>query len=88
VLHALARGERREELARLLQHGPPDGELLDRALEIIRSDGSIEHAREAVTAEVVRAKALARRLPEGRAQSALVQLAAFLGARCGAEQGA
>jgi len=87
VLHALAQGERREELARLLQHGPPDGELLDRALQIIRSDGSIEHAREAVTAEVARAKALARRLPEGRAQSALVQLAAFLAARCGAEQG-
>jgi heptaprenyl diphosphate synthase len=87
VLHALAHGGRREELARLLQHGPPDGELLDRALQIIRSDGSIEHAREAVTAEVVRAKALAGRLPQGRAQSALVQLAAFLAARCGAEQG-
>ena len=87
VLHALAHGARREELARLLQHGAPDGELLDRALQIIRSDGSIEQAREAVTAEVARAKALAGRLPEGRAQSALVQLAAFLAARCGAEQG-
>jgi heptaprenyl diphosphate synthase len=88
VLHALAHGDRREELARLLQHGPPDGEPLDRALEIIRSDGSIEHAREAVTAEVVRAKTLARSLPEGRARSALIQLAAFLAVRCGAEQGA
>jgi heptaprenyl diphosphate synthase len=86
VLHALANGERREELARLLQHGPPDGELLDRAIEIIRSDGSIEHAREAVTAEVGRATGLARRLPEGAAQHALTQLAAFLAARCGAEQ--
>ena len=86
VLHALANGERREELARLLQHGPPDGELLDRAIEIIRSDGSIEHARLAVTAEVGRATGLARRLPEGAAQHALTQLAAFLAARCGAEQ--
>jgi heptaprenyl diphosphate synthase len=87
VLHALAHGDRRQELARLLQHGPPDGELLDRALEIIRSDGSIEQAREAVTAEVVRAKTLARSLPESRARSALIQLAAFLAFRCGAEQG-
>jgi heptaprenyl diphosphate synthase len=88
VLHSLTHGELREELARLLQHGPPDGERLDRALEIIRSDGSIEHAREAVTAEVVRAKALARSLPEGKARSALIQLAEFLAVRCGAEQGA
>ncbi|MBA3690688.1 MAG: polyprenyl synthetase family protein [Actinobacteria bacterium] len=87
VLHALAHGDRRGELARLLQHGPPDGEALERALEIIRSDGSIEHARRAVTAEVVRAKTLARSLPEGKARSALIQLASFLAARCGAEQG-
>ncbi|MDP9327643.1 MAG: polyprenyl synthetase family protein [Actinomycetota bacterium] len=87
VLHALAHGERRQELARLLQHGPPDGEPLDRALEIIRADGSIEHARQAVTSEVVRAKTLARSLPEGKARSALIQLAAFLAVRCGAEHG-
>jgi heptaprenyl diphosphate synthase len=88
VLHALAHSERREELARLLQHGPPDGELLDKALEIVRSDGSIDHAREAVTAEVVRAKTLARSLPDGKARNALIQLAGFLAVRCGAEQGA
>ncbi|MEO8293136.1 MAG: polyprenyl synthetase family protein [Actinomycetota bacterium] len=88
VLHALAHGDRRQELARLLQHGAPEGERLDQALEIIRAEGSIEHARRAVTAEVVRAKTLARSLPESRARSALIQLAAFLAARCGAEQGA
>jgi heptaprenyl diphosphate synthase len=88
VLHSLANSERREELARLLQPGPPDGELLDRVLQIIRSDGSIDHARAAVTAEVVRAKTLARSLPDGRARNALIQLAGFLAARCGAEQGA
>jgi len=87
VLHALAHGEHREELARLLAGGPPDGELLDRALALVRIDGSIDHARLAVTDEVARAKALARRLPAGPAQHALVQLAGFLAARCGAEPG-
>jgi heptaprenyl diphosphate synthase len=86
VLHALANDEHREELARILSHGAPDGELLDRALEIVRGGGSIDHARRAVTAEVGRAIGLARRLPPGPAQHALEQLARFLAARCGAEQ--
>jgi hypothetical protein len=38
-----------------------------------------------VAAEVTRAIELAGRLPEGHAQHALVQLARFLGVRCGAE---
>jgi geranylgeranyl pyrophosphate synthase len=84
VLHALAEGERREELARILSHGPPDGELLDRALEIVRGDGSIDHAREVVAREVGRSRRLAERLPDGKARTALVQLAEFLGWRCGA----
>lgn len=86
VLHALAHDEHREELARILGHGPPDGELLDRALQIVRGGGSIDHARRAVTAEVGRAIGLARRLPPGPAKHALEQLARFLAARCGAEQ--
>jgi len=85
VLHALAHDEHREELARILGHGAPDGEMLDRALEIVRGGGSIDHARQAVTAEVSRAITLAHRLPEGPAQHALEQLARFLAARCGAE---
>lgn len=84
VLHALANDGRRDELARLLAHGPPDGERLDRALEIVREGGSIDHARRAVTDEVDRAIGLARRLSEGPAQHALVQLARFLAVRCGA----
>ena len=88
VLHALAHGPERDELARVLAHGAPDGELLDRALDIVRSDASIEHARAAVAGEVSRAVSLAQRLPAGPAQHALVQLARFLGARCGAEQSA
>lgn len=86
VLHALAHDEDREELARILRRGAPDGELLDRALQIVRGGGSIDHARRAVTAEVGRAIGLARRLPPGPAQHALEQLARFLAARCGAEQ--
>ena len=39
VLHALTHGEDREELARVLAHGAPDGEMLDRALEIVRTGG-------------------------------------------------
>ena len=85
VLHALAQDDNREELARILGHGAPDGEMLDRALEIVRGGGSIDHAREAVTAEVSRAITLAHRLPEGPAQHALEQLARFLAVRCGAE---
>ena len=86
VLHALAHDAHREELARILGHGSPDGELLDRALEIVRDGGSIDHARAAVTDEVARATALAELLPEGAARHALIQLARFLAARCGAEQ--
>jgi heptaprenyl diphosphate synthase len=87
VLHALRHGERREELARLLAHGPPTGDRLDRALEIVRSDGSLAHARRAVAREVDRAKGLAGRLPEGPARAALLSLAEFLAIRCGARGG-
>ena len=66
VLHALHEGPHREELARLLAHGAPDGEMLDRALEIVRTAGSIEHARRAATAEV-RAGRRAGPAPPGRA---------------------
>jgi heptaprenyl diphosphate synthase len=84
VLHALAHGERAGELAELLRPGPPEGVRLRRALELILASESIDAARAAVVAEVGRAHALARRLPEGPATSALVQLADFLAARCGA----
>jgi heptaprenyl diphosphate synthase len=87
VLHALHAGPHREELHRILSHGAPDGAMLDRALEIVRTGGSVEHARAAVSTEVARAVELARRLPEGTAQTALVQLSKFLGLRCGAEVG-
>jgi heptaprenyl diphosphate synthase len=86
VLHALRVSGERDELTRILALGPPDGEMLDRALDIVHASGGIAHARAAVTREVGHAVDLAERLPEGPAQHALVQLARFLAARCGAEQ--
>jgi heptaprenyl diphosphate synthase len=88
VLHSLAAGPERDELAGLLSPGPPEGARLERAIEIIRADGSLDHSRDAVTAEVGRAVGLARRLPAGTARRALIQLANFLAVRCGAEQAA
>jgi heptaprenyl diphosphate synthase len=84
VLHALAESTRRDELQRLLSLGPPDGEVLDRVLEIVSSSGSVEHARDAVSAEVANAVGLAGQLRDGPTRQALVQLARFLAARCGA----
>ncbi|HET9671358.1 MAG TPA: polyprenyl synthetase family protein [Actinomycetota bacterium] len=84
VLHALETSPDRKELARILSAGA-HGELLDRALEIVTAGGAIEHAREAVRMEVGRAVGLAERLPGGPAQHALVQLARYLGVRCGAD---
>lgn len=85
VLHALNAGAHRDELQQLLAHGAPDGEMLDRALEIVRTGGSLDHARAAVATEVERAIGQARQLPEGPARHALEQLSRFLAVRCGAE---
>jgi heptaprenyl diphosphate synthase len=84
VLHALQHGEQAEELAEILAPGPPDGDRLNRALRIVSSDGSLRHARSAVTEEVRRAKELASRLPSGVAMAALDHLADFIAVRCGA----
>jgi heptaprenyl diphosphate synthase len=87
VLYALQHSVDRDELRRILGTGAPDGELLDRALDIVRSAGSIEHARAQVAEEVQRSVGLARQLPDGPARHALVQLARFLAVRCGADPG-
>jgi heptaprenyl diphosphate synthase len=87
VLHALHRGPDRQELRHLLAQGAPDGERLVRALQIVRGEGSIGHARGAVGAEVRRAVGLAMQLPDGAARDALVQLTRFLAIRCGADPG-
>jgi geranylgeranyl pyrophosphate synthase len=85
VLYALDDGPAGDELRDLLSQGPPDGDRLTRALEIIRTDGSLEKARQAVTEEVRRAKRVADDLGEGPARDALVHIAEFLAIRCGAD---
>jgi heptaprenyl diphosphate synthase len=85
VMYALQDGRRAEELAALLSEGAPSGDRLQRALEIVRQDGSLTRAREAVSREARRAKGLAGQLEPGRAQDALLNLAEFIAVRCGAE---
>jgi heptaprenyl diphosphate synthase len=86
VLQALSDGDRAGELAGILRQGPPDGERLELALEIVRSPESLGPARAAVAAEVDRARQLGLRLPEGPTRAALIALAEFLAIRCGARQ--
>jgi heptaprenyl diphosphate synthase len=87
VLHALQHSEQRDELRRILRTGVPDGAMLDRALEIVGTAGSLAPARQQVSDEVTNAVRLARQLPDGPARHALVQLARFLAVRCGADPG-
>ena len=61
-----ARGAAPGGAARLLAARAARRRALDRALEIVRSDGSIGHARQAVTAEVARATGARRAAPDGR----------------------
>jgi heptaprenyl diphosphate synthase len=84
VIYALRASARREELEDLLREGAVDGENLRGALQIIRDDGALDLARQAVGAEVRRAVAEAEPLPAGTARDALIHLARFLAARCGA----
>ena len=86
VLLALRGGPEREELAALLRGGPPEGERLQRALEIVREPSTLAEARAVVATEVDRAQELAARLPDGPARTALVRLSEFLAVRCGARQ--
>ncbi|MFN2589487.1 MAG: polyprenyl synthetase family protein [Actinomycetota bacterium] len=85
VLYALEDGARGRELASLLEEGPPEGDRLARALDLVRRDGSLSRAREAVTREARRAKDLAERLPDSSAREALLHITEFIAERCGAE---
>lgn len=84
VIVALHDGDRGAELRTLLQEGPPKGDRLDRAIELVRGDGTIERTRDAVGREVRRAIDEAQSLPAGTAGEALVHLATFIATRCGA----
>jgi heptaprenyl diphosphate synthase len=76
--------ERSPELRDLLAEGPPDGEVLRRAVEIVAGDESLGPARDAVSREVRRATHLAEQLPDGSPRSALILLAEFIADRSGA----
>jgi NADH-quinone oxidoreductase subunit A len=67
VLHALG-GPRGPELREILRDGPPSGERVDRALEIVRAPGHLARARSAVIGEVDRAHGLTARLPDAAAR--------------------
>ena len=84
VLDALTLGEDASELSKLLSAGPPEGERLARALEIVRNEGSLSRSRKVVAGSVDHAVELLGQLPQGPAASALVQLSEFLATRCGA----
>jgi len=84
VIHALRGSARREELRSLLASGPPTGVRLEAALEIVRSDGSLDPSRAAVAEAVRAALDQAAGLPPGPATDALVHLSGFIAARCGA----
>jgi heptaprenyl diphosphate synthase len=84
VIYALQGSRRQKELRAILEPGPPEGDRLVGALDIVRSDGSLDRAREAVTAQVRGAVAEAEGLPEGTAREAFLHLARFLASRCGA----
>jgi heptaprenyl diphosphate synthase len=81
VIYALGHSE---DLRALLAAGPPADDVLPRALELVRSDGALGLARDAVAREVRTAIAEARALPEGPARDALILIAEFIAARCGA----
>ncbi len=85
VLFALNDGDRGNRLASILSEGPPAGERFDAAMELIRSDGNLVRAREAVTAHARRARHHAESLDGGVARDAMIQMTEFIATRCGAE---
>jgi len=84
VIHALRGSARRDELRDLLASGPPTGDRLEAALQIVRSDGSLDRSRAAVGEAVRAALDEAAGFPPGAATDALVHLSGFIAARCGA----
>ncbi|HEX9824206.1 MAG TPA: polyprenyl synthetase family protein [Actinomycetota bacterium] len=84
VIHALKGDDGR--LRALLAEGPPSGERLRAALDLVRTDGALDRAREAVSAEVGQAVDEAEGLEAGPAREALTHLARFLAERCGARE--
>ncbi len=85
VLYSLQDGASGRKLGALLAEGPPQGERLASALELIRSDGALRKSRDAVTVRVRRCVQLAGGLAPGSSRDALVHIAEFIAQRCGAD---
>ncbi len=85
VLYALGDGQPGAELRALLAQGPPEGEKLLRAVQLVAREHALTPARLAVTREVRRAASIASGLPAGGARDALLHIASYLAARCGAD---
>jgi len=73
-----------QELTELLALGKPSGERFRRAFELVKQEPSLDRARTSVSREVRRAVRLAEGLEPGTARDALVHIAEFIAARCGA----
>jgi heptaprenyl diphosphate synthase len=84
VMCALADEAVGPELRELLQEAPPDGTRLERAIQLVTSEDPLAEARQAVTEQARRAKALASGLPEQSARRMLCDLADYVAVRCGA----
>jgi heptaprenyl diphosphate synthase len=85
VLYALQDGDAGRELAGILSAGPPSGERLHAALDLVRREESLDRARVDVQRSVERTRRLAEGLPEGAARESLLQITDYLAARCGAD---
>jgi heptaprenyl diphosphate synthase len=85
VLYALQDGTPGRELAGILSAGPPSGERLDAALDLVRREEPLERARQDVQRSVERTRRLAEGLPRGTARESLLQITEYLAARCGAD---
>jgi heptaprenyl diphosphate synthase len=81
VLHAM---QDSEELTALLALGKPSGDRFRRVFELVKQEPSLDRARASVSREVRRAVRLAGGLEAGTARDALVHIAEFIAARCGA----
>jgi octaprenyl-diphosphate synthase len=78
LIAAMQRGssEQRELIALAIQHGEID--KLDQIVQIVKSTGALEVARQAAASEAERAIAAAQRLPPGPHTDCLVKLATQL----------
>ncbi|MBI4604442.1 MAG: polyprenyl synthetase family protein [Planctomycetes bacterium] len=82
VIHALAHGKWKGELSALLASGPPQGESLRRAREIVGAEESLLGTQSRVRAAVAEAKERAARLSRRQIAPVFAFLADLVAGRC------